>query len=136
MDEVETQFLKTQKLKPLLWLRHIGDIFFIWTHGEEQLKTFMNNFNNYKSNLKFTYECSKNEINFLDLKVKFEKRSFNTSVYIKSTDRHQHLHYRSSHRDHIKRSPIYSQALRVNILRSREKDFVGHTHKIKSWFEK
>lgn len=40
----------------------VDDIFFKWTHGEEKLKTFMNNFNNYRSNLKFTYEYSKSEI--------------------------------------------------------------------------
>ena len=96
----------------------------------------MNNFNNNKTNLKFTYEYSKNEINFLDLKVKFEKGSLVRSVYIKPTDRHQYLHYRSSHPDHIKRSKIYSQVLRINRLCSREIDFLDHIHKVKSWFEK
>ena len=87
---------------------------------EKQLKTFMNDFNNFKSNLKLTYEYSKNEI-------KFEKGSLVTSVYIKPTDRHQYLHYRSSHLNHIKRSIIYSQVLR---------NFPDHTHKMKPWFGK
>ena len=47
MDEIETEFLKTQNLKPLLCLWY-SDIFFIWSHGEEEMKTSMNNFNNYK----------------------------------------------------------------------------------------
>ena len=34
MDEVEQKFLETQSKKPLIWLRYIDDIFFIWTHGE------------------------------------------------------------------------------------------------------
>ena len=29
MDEVETEFLKSQELQPFLWLRYIDDIFFI-----------------------------------------------------------------------------------------------------------
>ena len=33
MDEVEQKFLETQDKKPLIWLRYIDDIFFIWTHG-------------------------------------------------------------------------------------------------------
>ena len=33
MDEVETSFLETQKMKPLVWFRYIDDMFFIWTHG-------------------------------------------------------------------------------------------------------
>ena len=33
MDQVETEFLKTQIQQPLVWFRYIDDIFFIWTHG-------------------------------------------------------------------------------------------------------
>ena len=29
MDEIETEFLKTQELQPLVWFRYIDDIFFI-----------------------------------------------------------------------------------------------------------
>ena len=47
----------------------VDDIFFKWTHGEEKLKTFMNNFNNYRSNLHMS--IVKVKLNFLDLKVKF-----------------------------------------------------------------
>ena len=55
-------FLETQELQPSLWLRYINDIFFIWTHGEEELKTFMGKFNNFTPNLSFIYESSKNGI--------------------------------------------------------------------------
>ena len=37
MDQLETKFLENQNLKPLVWFRYIDDIFFIWTHGEENL---------------------------------------------------------------------------------------------------
>ena len=81
MEEVETEFLKTQRLKPLIWLRFIDDIFFVWTHGEENLKNFMEDFNNFKPNLKFTFECDRNSINFLDLNVKLNNRELTASVY-------------------------------------------------------
>ena len=58
MDEVETEFLKSQELQPFLWLRYTDDIFFIWTHGEEMLTLFLmmhTQFLNFHSNLKFTY---------------------------------------------------------------------------------
>ena len=41
MDKTETDFLKTQELQPFVWLRYIDDISFIWTHGEVELKKFM-----------------------------------------------------------------------------------------------
>ena len=67
MYRVEQDFLKTQELQPLLRFRFIDDIFFIWTHGNEELKKFMENFNNFTPNLRFTYEYSEKSISFLDL---------------------------------------------------------------------
>ena len=72
MDEVETEFLKTQELQPLVWFRYTDDIFF--SHGnhiEDELNKFLESLNNFYSNLKFTWEMSE-DINFLDLKYKGE----------------------------------------------------------------
>ena len=55
MEETKTTFLKTQRLQPFIWLRHIDGIFFIWTHGEEQLNLFLKDLNEFHPNLKFTY---------------------------------------------------------------------------------
>ena len=41
MDKTETDFLKTQELQPFVLFRWIDDIFFIWTHGEAELKKYM-----------------------------------------------------------------------------------------------
>ena len=41
MDHIETEFLKTQDIKPWFWKRFIDDIFFIWTESEEYLKKFL-----------------------------------------------------------------------------------------------
>ena len=54
MDLVESKFLQTQKFQPLVWFRYIDGIFFIWTHGENSLKYFMIEFNNFNPNIKFT----------------------------------------------------------------------------------
>ena len=40
MDKLETNFLKTQTLRPLMWFRYIDGVFFLWIHGEENLKRF------------------------------------------------------------------------------------------------
>ena len=56
MYEAETEFLKTQESMPLVWFRHIDDVFFIWAHGKEHLETFLQELNNFNCDLKFTYE--------------------------------------------------------------------------------
>ena len=67
MDNIETTFLETQKLQRLVWFRYIDDIFFIWTHGEQELQTFLRSLNEFHTNIKFTCESSKQSIAYLDL---------------------------------------------------------------------
>ena len=111
MDEVETEFLKTQERTPLVWFRYIDGIFFIWTHSKEHLETFLQELNIFNPDLKFTYELNEKEIPILDLKVKLIEGKISTDLYIKSADRHQYLHFNSSHPNHTKRSIVYSQGL-------------------------
>ena len=68
-------------------------IFFICTHGEAELKKFMEG---------LTYEPSKKRVAFLDLNVSLENGSVTTDLHTKSTDCHQYLHCSSSHPDHKK----------------------------------
>ena len=56
MDRVEQDFLETQELQPLLWLRFNDDIFFIWTHEKGELKKFIEKFNYFTPYLRFTYK--------------------------------------------------------------------------------
>ena len=64
MDKMETSFLKTQQLQPFICLRYIYNIFRIRTHGEEQLKLFLRDLNEFHPNLRFKYETSQNSITF------------------------------------------------------------------------
>ena len=121
MDEVETEFLKSQELQPFLWLRYIGDIFFVWTHGEETLTQFLNELNNFHSNLKLIYETSSGTVNFLDLNVSLKNGAIDTDLYIKPTYSHQYLYYQCSNPLHIKTSITYSQTLWVSRICSSEK---------------
>ena len=123
MDRLENEFLDTQILKPLVWLRYIDDIVFIWTDSEEELKKFMGELNSFDTNIKFTYVYSDKRVSFLDLQVDIVHGKLITSLFVKPTDRHQYLHYLSSHPEHTKRSIIYSQTLRLKRLCSLEKDF-------------
>ena len=52
MPEFEEKILKAVDHRQYLWWRYIDDIFFIWEHGEEKLKTFL------KPSMKFTHQCN------------------------------------------------------------------------------
>ena len=69
MDKIEISFLKTQQLQPFILLRYIDDMFFIWTHGEEQHNLILKDLNEFHPKLKFTYQTSQNSVDFLDLNV-------------------------------------------------------------------
>ena len=88
VDKLETNFLKTHTLRPLAWFRYIDDVFFLWVHGEENLKQFLDSLNNYNLSITFTHEYSKKEILFLDLKVGIKNGNITTDLYVKDTDRH------------------------------------------------
>ena len=87
MDEVETSFLETQEMKSLVWFRYIDDLFFIRTHGQKKLDSFLEELNRCNSSFKFAYESSKTSIPFLDLKVSLSNGYLSTDFRIKSTDR-------------------------------------------------
>ena len=121
-------------LKPWVWLRYIDDIFFVWTHGEDKLHDFLSRLNEFHPNLKFTYEYSTEQINFLDVIVKKGKDEFERDIYCKATDCHQYLHYDSCHPDHMKKSSIYSQGLRIKRLCSDNHKLQKHLQNLKNWF--
>ena len=120
----------------MIWFRYIDDIFFIWTHVEEKLEEFMAGFNAFNPNIQFTYESTKKSIAFLDLDVALYNGRLENTVHVKPTDRHQYLHYSSSHPEHTKRSIVLSQTLGVSRACSRKKDFRDHCLQMRSWFLK
>ena len=76
MDWVDAEFLEKEYLKPWVWLRYIDDLFFVWIHGEDELYKFLERLSSIYRNLKFTSECSREEINFLNVTVKLNNNQF------------------------------------------------------------
>ena len=136
MSEFETSFIESQQNKPLVWFRYIDDIVSVLIHREGKFKTLLEQLNSFDSSLKFTHESSKEILPFLDLKFKLSKGRISTDLCVKDTDRHQHLHYTSSHPNHFQRSIVCSQAVRVKRICSGDKDFEQHIHEMRSWFQK
>ena len=105
-------------------------------HGKKELEKFMSNFSNLTPNLKFTYDSSKKDKSFLDLKVSLSKDKLSTDLHIKPMGCHQYLQYFSGYPEHSKQSVVYSQLLHVIRNCSCENDFNQHESNMKIWFEK
>ena len=73
----------------MIWWSYINDIFFIWEHGEQSQKVFIDQVHNmFHPTIKFTVEFSKEEVNFLDLNAKLFDRELKTNYIVKPTDTH------------------------------------------------
>ena len=51
-------------------------MFFVWEHGEDSLKQFIETRNPFDSTIKFTAEWSREEINFLDVNIRLRGSSY------------------------------------------------------------
>ena len=78
------------------------------------MRVFLEDLNEFHPNLKFTSDSSDENNAFSDLKVKLKQGKIETDLQVKSTGRHQYLHYTSSHPEHTKRSMVFSQSLRIS----------------------
>ena len=66
MAEVETDIMNQSPNKPLIWKRHIDDIFSLWNTNKEAIHNFTKLANSFHPTIKFTAEISDTEITFLD----------------------------------------------------------------------
>ena len=120
MTELDEEILREVELKS--W-QYIDDIFFIWEHGEEKLKEYIDMLNKKHPTIKFTSEWSKTQINFLDVTVYLENGKIKADPYVKPTDTHQYLHSSSCHPCHCKKGIPYSETLRLNRICSDSTSF-------------
>ena len=91
MADFEEKMLENFEMKPIIWWRYIDDILFISQHGEESLEVFIEQVNMFHSTIKFTAECSKQEVNFSDVNVKLIDGELKTDLFVKPTETHQIL---------------------------------------------
>ena len=97
MDYIETDFLKSQDIRHWFWKRFVDGIFVIWTDTEENLDKFLEDPKKFHPILRFTYEKSREKINFLDVFIKIKKCKITTNLFCKPVDGHQYLHYDFCH---------------------------------------
>ena len=83
-------------------------------------------------NIQFTFDFSKDKIQFLDVEIFKENGKLQTNLYIKPTNLQLFLDFSSNHPLHTKRSIIYGQALRIIERCSKISDVEFHLTKLKS----
>ena len=93
------------------YLRFVDNIFLIWNGTKTEFDDFFKKINEYHPSIKFEYEISKTEINFLDTTVFKVDKKLQTKVYVKLTDRQSYLQSKSVHSSSTKKDVAYSQVL-------------------------
>lgn len=124
MDDLERNILEHSEIRPVIWRCFIDDIFAIYRCTEDELIEHLTYLNQQHHSIKFTYEFSRDTINFLDTTVYLDtERKLHTKVFRKPTDMYSYLHYESYHPPHQKNSIAYSQAIRLRTICSEISEF-------------
>lgn len=125
----------TDKL-PLEYFRYVDDVWGLWTHGIESLKTFHELGNNLHPRIKLELRYSAEKLEFLDVMTKIQNGILITDLYTKPTDKHLYLHKNSSHPESTKKSIPYGLALRAKRICTNESTYKQHRENIKTQLQK
>ena len=128
MGTVESQILRRNVLKPLVWKRFIDDIFSIWNINKDQVTQFIEQANSHHPTIKFTAEISDTDTTFLDTSIYKGERFANESIldiktHFKATETFQYTHFSSCHPPGVKKGFIKGEALRLLRTNSSETTF-------------
>ena len=124
LAKFDTDALTRVPHQPHTCWRFIDDIFMIWTHTEDELRTFITYLNNIHPTIKFTSSHPATSISFLDVKVSLSQFGMvETDLSTKPTDKHQYLLQSSCHPLHTKRAIPFSLALRLRRICSSDESF-------------
>ena len=122
MDRLEQRLLSEAEM--YLWFRYIDDIFMVWLGSESELRDFLNYINAEHETLKFTWNWSRERVNYLDVQVINNRGKIDTDLYTKPTDKHQYLFSTSCHPRGCKQSIPYAQTLRLRQICSTDEALI------------
>ena len=131
-NDVMTTYSEKTKLSPLVWLRSIDYVFFIWTHGSDNLDDFIQHTqcfsetNNMKSKIKFEINKSTTEINVLDVTIKLKDGKLHTTLYSKPTDAYLYLNKLSNHPKHVINNIPKGQFILIRRICSEKNEYMKH----------
>ncbi|OCT89106.1 hypothetical protein XELAEV_18017724mg, partial [Xenopus laevis] len=103
--------------------------------SEKQLLAFQfQRFNQFHPTINLTLNHSYSHINFLDTTIYIKNGTIQTSLYQKPTGCPAYLMWESFHPHHIKKSIVFSQALRYSRICSNLNDKNKHLHSLQKTF--
>ena len=108
----------------------------LWIHGEKALKKFLKILNSYHPTIKSTANYSREKISFSDVEIIKKGNQLVTDLYIKPTIfqyTNQYLHASSCHVFHSKKSILYSQALKLKRICSKNSFFDKRCNDLEIW---
>ena len=113
MNSIKRKYIYTRHIQPRIWFRFIDDVWGIFQGTELELKQFVDCCNSVHDSIKLTIEYSMMSVNFLDVITYNSNGRINFTLYVKPTDTHSYLDYKSCHPQSNKSSIPYSQFLRI-----------------------
>ena len=118
-------FTQYTKPTPVFYRRYIDDIFGFTSFDRKQLTNFIQDIQNFHTDIEYTFQVSETSITFLDINITLSQKAIQTSVHYKPTDSHAYLSYQSSHNPQTKDSIPFSQFLRLRRICSNDTDFLA-----------
>ena len=134
MGKFEDDHVHTYHIQPFIYARYLDDIFIIYQYGLNELHEFVDHLNSWTESMKFTMECARDTVSFLDTKVKLRDETLYMDLYCKPTDSHSYILYTSAHPHHCRKSITYSQFLQIRCICSNLTDFDKYCLDFASYF--
>ncbi|CAJ0934659.1 unnamed protein product [Ranitomeya imitator] len=112
------------------------DLLIIWQGPDDALHNFMQELNNNVYNIKLTYQTSKTEVDFLDIKIEVDENLYlQTDVFRKSTAVNSLLHANSGHPYSTIRAIPVGQHLRMKRICSSTAKFEAQASDLRVRFQ-
>ena len=95
------------------WGRYLDDCFINWDTNMGPINDFHQILNNLHPSIKFTIECNKNKMNFLDIKMIVKGENIIAGIFYKATDTLNYAPFKSAHSNHTFLNIPYNLARRL-----------------------
>ncbi|XP_052218012.1 uncharacterized protein LOC127835615 [Dreissena polymorpha] len=136
MGAWETELFSKSNKHPIAYFRFVDDVWSLWTHGLEALKTIHAVANEIHPRIQLELRYSTKQLEFLDTMTSIRRGRLVSDLYTKPTDRHLYLHMDSSHTESTKKAIPCGLGVRLKRICSEETDYKKHRDEMKEQLQK